>query len=80
MGITSIYRLAADTGAMWTLELEDALQGDLVNELRSLWRCIEEAANGARIEVALLGVAQIDGAGHLLLGDMAQAGVEIRGR
>ena len=77
MGITTAYRLAAETGASWVLRLEGRLQGEWVKELRREWLRLRDADDAVPISVELEGVEFVDATGKLLLAEMHRAGVRV---
>jgi anti-anti-sigma regulatory factor len=79
LGITTAYRLAAETGAVWVLRLEGRLQGDRVNELRREWQRLRDVAGAVPIQVELEGVEFVDKVGRLLLAEMHREGVQLAG-
>src|SRR5215472_7825119 len=64
----------------WTLEVEGALRGEWVAELRRSWRRIRDLASGASIRVELADVSYIDAGGKVLLAEMYRDGVEVLAR
>jgi len=61
----------------WTLEVEGALRGEWVGELRRSWRRIRALESGASIRVELADISYVDAGGKVLLAEMFRDGVEI---
>jgi hypothetical protein len=61
----------------WTLEVEGALRGEWLGELRRSWRRIRALESGASIRVELADISYVDAGGKVLLAEMFRDGVEI---
>ena len=76
-GISTWYRISAQTGVAWVLKPEGRLHGELVNQLRCEWQRLRETAPEVRVRVELAAVESIDPSGERLLAEMASKGVHI---
>jgi hypothetical protein len=76
-GISTWYRIAAQTGVAWILKPEGNLRGELVNQLRREWERLRETTPEVPIHVELAAVEWIDPKGETLLSEMCSAGVRV---